>query len=56
MQAEDSEVGWFFAIPLECVKTLAGFKHDEDNPILDRDVFLILEPLQPERKWWQFWK
>lgn len=55
-QAEDSEVGWFFEIPLDCAKTLVGFKHDEDNPILDRDAFLRLEPLQPERKWWQFWK
>lgn len=55
-RAEDSEIGWFFEIPLECAKALVGFKHDEDHPALDRAEFQVLEPLHPERKWWAFWK
>lgn len=56
MQAEDGEVGWYFEIPLDCAKQSVGFKHDEDNPDIDYDGFQILEPLIPERRWWQFWK
>jgi hypothetical protein len=55
-QAEDSGGGWFFEIPLDCAKTLVGFKHDEEHLVLERDAFQVLEPILPERKWWEFWK
>lgn len=54
--AEEGEVGWFFEIPLDFAKALVGFKHDEDHPLLERDGLRVLEPLVPERKWWEFWK
>lgn len=55
-RAEDGEVDWFFEIPLDCAQALVGFRHDADHPGLRDDGFHILEPLLPERKWWEFWR
>lgn len=55
-QAEDSEVGWFFEIPLNCAKSLVGFKHDEENTMLEYNGYQVLDPLRPERRWWEIWK
>ncbi|MBL8450695.1 MAG: hypothetical protein JNM32_12355 [Dechloromonas sp.] len=54
-QSEDSEVGWFFEIPLDCAKHLVGFKHDEIRPELEDEGFIVLQSMRGEKAWWRFW-
>jgi hypothetical protein len=55
-QGKKSGVDYIFDVPLEVAKSLTGFKHDEDFPGGDEEAFERLEPDEPPRKWWQFWK
>ncbi|MBK7900717.1 MAG: hypothetical protein KA603_01160 [Azonexus sp.] len=54
-QSEDSEVGWFFEIPLDCAKNLVGFKHDEVRPEMEDEGFIVLQSMRGEKVWWRFW-
>jgi hypothetical protein len=56
------EVDFYFEVPLETAKAIAGFKHDEDNAAIDYKSFEVFSYSSKSavektaRKWWQIWK
>jgi hypothetical protein len=63
--AEDlgpKEVDFYFEVPLETAKAIAGFKHDEENTAFDYQRFEVYisssKPLgeRATGKWWEVWK
>lgn len=61
--AEDAgadEVDFYFEVPLEIARQIAGFKHDEEHPALNYEQFDIYATAPgaagATRKWWQVWK
>ena len=55
LQEQDSEVEYFFEVPLILARELCGFKHDEACDGLSYEKFLVYLKGQGQRKWWQFW-
>lgn len=63
--AEDlgpNEVDFYFEVPLQTAHEIVGFKHDEENLVLDDKQFEVYafspKPLGAgtTRHWWQLWK
>jgi hypothetical protein len=56
------EVDFYFEVPLQTAKEIAGFKHDDENASLDQSQFEVYASLSDPlgegaaRKWWQVWK
>ncbi|NBD21453.1 hypothetical protein GTZ97_12340 [Aquabacterium fontiphilum] len=55
LQEQDSEVDYFFDVPLTLASKLCGFKHDEARDGLNPEQFLVYTKGQGHKKWWQFW-
>ena len=55
LQAQDSEVDYFFEVPLILARELCGFKHDEACDGLNYEQFLVYSKDPGKKKWWQFW-
>jgi hypothetical protein len=55
LQEQDSEVDYFFEVPLILARELCGFKHDEACDGLNYEQFLVYSKGQGQKKWWQFW-
>jgi len=45
---ERADVNHIYEIPAELAKALTGFRHDEDVPSMDGDVYQVLEPLNTD--------
>jgi hypothetical protein len=45
---DEADVDYIFEIPLQVVKCLVGFKHDEDYPHISKEQFVVLS--RPARK------
>lgn len=58
---EDADVDLIFDIPLEVVKRITYFKHDELTPELEDQEYTVLMCHLPtpqpseSRPWWKFW-
>jgi hypothetical protein len=48
-----AEVDYYFDIPLNAMKEITGFKHDERVAGLDYEKFDLLKDQKP---WWRLWK
>jgi hypothetical protein len=55
LQAGDSEVDFFFEVPLLLAREVCGFKHDETYEGFDYESFLVYSRSKTSRKWWQVW-
>ena len=55
LQEKDSEVDYFFDVPLILARELCGFKHDEACDGLSYEQFLVYAKGPGKKKWWQFW-
>src|SRR5262245_45587635 len=55
--ADEAEVDYFFEVPLQLARDIAGFKHDEDVPDVKYEAFQVYDsPGGNRRKWWRVWK
>jgi hypothetical protein len=54
----EAEVDFFFEVPLQLARDLAGFKHDEEIPDVKYESFQVYDSASDNlrRKWWQVWK
>lgn len=59
-----AETDYYFDIPLETARQLAGFRHDVDDPLLRETGFMVFAEITPlsvqvlrgeSRPWWRFW-
>ena len=55
--ADEAAVDFFFEVPLQLARDLAGFKHDEETSLVKYDAFQVYDSINSTpRKWWQVWK
>jgi hypothetical protein len=43
-------------IPFMMAKDIAGYRHDENDPVFDATPFQVLADLLPKKPWWKIWK
>jgi len=55
LQDQNTEVDYFFEVPLLLARELCGFKHDETFEGLNYEQFRVYVKGKGQKKWWQFW-
>ena len=60
-----ADVDYFFEIPLHTAKNIVGFKHDEVDPAIEDESFMVFEfkaaqsrerlEKQGKKPWWKLW-
>lgn len=61
----EADVDYFFEIPLHAAKNIVGFKHDEVDPAIEDESFMVFEleaarsseriENQGKKPWWKLW-
>lgn len=61
----DADTDYFFEIPLHTAKNIVGFKHDEVDPAIEGESFMVFEleaarfgeriENQGRKPWWKLW-
>ncbi len=61
----EADVDYFFEIPLHTAKNIVGFKHDEVDPVIEDESFMVFEleaarsgerlENQGKKPWWKLW-
>jgi hypothetical protein len=61
----EADVDYFFEIPLHTAKNIVGFKHDEVDPAIEDESFMVFEleaarareriGNQGKKPWWKLW-
>jgi len=61
----EAHVDYFFEIPLHTAKNIVGFKHDEVDPAIEDESFMVFEldavrsgeriENQDKKPWWKLW-
>jgi len=54
---KNSDVDYFFDIPLKTAKSIVGFKHDDDDGLEDNsfEVFKAQTTSSQTKPWWKLW-